>query len=52
VLPGADEVAASLDLDPDRWDTTVCEDRVRAVKGPDGQEATLTDSVVRARRSR
>jgi SAM-dependent methyltransferase len=48
-LPAATDVVASLGLD-DEWEVVVCEDRSRDATGPDGQHATLLDSVVRVRR--
>ncbi|GAA4632277.1 class I SAM-dependent methyltransferase [Actinoallomurus vinaceus] len=44
----AEEVAA--DLDPDRWDVVVAEARPRPATGDDGQEVTIHDAVLRARR--
>jgi SAM-dependent methyltransferase len=44
----AEEIAA--DLDADRWDVVVAEARPRPATGHDGQEVTLHDAVLRARR--
>lgn len=44
----AEEVAACLD--PGRWDVLVAEARPRPATDPDGNEATVHDSVLRARR--
>lgn len=44
----AEEIAA--DLDPARWEIAVAETRTRQATGPAGQEITIRDSVLRARR--
>ena len=44
------EEAAALALPADSWTLEIVEDRPRAVTGPDGQSATILDSVVLARR--
>ena len=44
----ADEVVASLD--PDRWDIAVAEARPRPATDPDGNEITIRDAVLRARK--
>jgi SAM-dependent methyltransferase len=44
----AEEVAAGLD--PEHWDIAVAEARTRSATAPDGQEVTLRDAVLRARR--
>jgi thioredoxin reductase/SAM-dependent methyltransferase len=44
----AEEVASSLD--PGQWDIVVADARSRCVTTPDGQEHTLHDAVLRARR--
>ncbi|NEW32491.1 class I SAM-dependent methyltransferase [Nocardia cyriacigeorgica] len=46
----AADIAA--DLDPDRWEVQVAEDRSRQTIGPHGTEVTLADTVLRARRVR
>ena len=51
MLGPAEEVAA-LGLDSPDWDVVLAEVRERDAVGPDGQEARLKDSVVRARRAR
>lgn len=51
MLGPAEEVAA-LGLDSRNWDVVLAEVRERDAVGPDGQEARLKDSVVRARRAR
>ena len=43
----AEELAAGLD---DRWEIVTCEARPRPGKHPDGEEVTLHDTVLRARR--
>ncbi len=43
---------AGLDLDPQAWEDELLERPPRPVTGPDGQPATLTDTVVRIRRRR
>jgi SAM-dependent methyltransferase len=49
LLGPAEEVTA-LGLDETAWHTVVAEPRTRAATGPDGEQATLTDSVVLLRR--
>ncbi|WP_030606762.1 class I SAM-dependent methyltransferase [Streptomyces sclerotialus] len=44
----AEEVAAALD--PDRWDVVASEARTRTATGHGGQEVTLRDTVLRARK--
>ncbi|MEU7484332.1 class I SAM-dependent methyltransferase [Streptomyces sp. NPDC042319] len=44
----AEEIAA--DLDPARWEIVVAEARTRSVTGHGGQELTLEDAVLRARK--
>lgn len=44
----AEEVVALLD--PDRWDIAVADARPRQATGRDGQEITIRDAVLRARR--
>jgi SAM-dependent methyltransferase len=44
----AEEVADSLD--PDQWDVLAAEARPRPTTDPDGQEITIRDAVLRARR--
>jgi SAM-dependent methyltransferase len=46
----APEVLAALDLDDAAWEVVRCESPERAVTGPDGQEATITDEIVQVRR--
>ena len=46
----AEEVADSLE--PGQWDVLVAEARPRRVSDPDGQEVTIHDAVLRARRRR
>ncbi|MCG2799643.1 MAG: class I SAM-dependent methyltransferase [Cellulomonas sp.] len=47
----ADDLAA-LTLDPPRWTVLAAETRERQATGPDGQQGTLIDTVVLARRDR
>ncbi|CAN5234470.1 hypothetical protein BH09ACT6_BH09ACT6_12680 [soil metagenome] len=49
-LPTADEVLASMRLDPHSWHTVLCRVESREATGPDGLEATLYDSVVLVQR--
>ena len=49
-MPGPEQMLDLLGLDPDGWDDALLERPPREVKGPDGQTATLTDSVLRIRR--
>ncbi|MGN6252981.1 MAG: SAM-dependent methyltransferase [Marmoricola sp.] len=42
---------AELALAPGAWETVVCESREREATGPDGQAATLEDTVVLVRRT-
>lgn len=51
-LPTARQVLDGLRLDADEWSVAVCEDRSRSATGPGGEAATVTDSVLRLRRSR
>ncbi len=44
----ADEVARSLD--PDEWSVLAADARPRTMTGPDGQDVTIRDAVLRARR--
>ncbi|MCD2197759.1 NAD(P)/FAD-dependent oxidoreductase [Actinomycetospora endophytica] len=46
----APEVLASLALDDAAWEVVRCESPERTATGPDGQEATITDEVLRLRR--
>jgi SAM-dependent methyltransferase len=46
----AEQVADSLD--PDRWDIVVADARPRPASDPDGQEITIHDAVLRARKRR
>lgn len=48
---GPEEEIAELALDPSLWTTERAEIRHRDVTGPDGEPATLTDSVVLLRRA-
>jgi SAM-dependent methyltransferase len=48
-LTPAEEIA-ELQLDPERWATITSEIRRRPATGPDGEQATLDDSVVLLRR--
>jgi SAM-dependent methyltransferase len=50
VFPTPEEVVAQLRLDPDRFVVETAEVRPRDVVTPDGEPATLLDSVVRVRR--
>ena len=50
LMPPADVVLASLALD-DSWAVETCEPWRRPGRGPDGQEGSLVDSVVRVRRA-
>jgi SAM-dependent methyltransferase len=45
-----ERLAEDLALDPKSWAINVLESRTRAAVGPDGQEATLIDTVLRATR--
>ena len=45
-LPGADELLARLDLDPDGWDRIFVGPVERIAKLPDGQSAEVTDAVI------
>lgn len=49
-FPTPQEVLTSLDLPPTQWRTELLETPVRTATGPDGQTATLTDSVMAVRR--
>jgi SAM-dependent methyltransferase len=49
-LPTAPEVAAGLGLGQPGWELETADSLEREVTGPDGQTATLADSVLRARR--
>lgn len=49
-FPTAEEDRADLGLDDAEWETLLCEARPRRAKGPDGQVATLDDTVVLLRR--
>lgn len=46
-FPSPQEVVDSLALPPDQWTITTCASVGREATGPDGQHATLVDSVVR-----
>lgn len=41
---------AALELEPDAWTTVLAETRTREATGPDGEQATLDDTVVLLRR--
>jgi SAM-dependent methyltransferase len=47
-FPGAAEVGA--DLAPEEWDVVVAESRARPAMGPDGEQVTVHDAVLRAER--
>lgn len=49
-LPNADEEAASLNLSSREWQIQIAENRPRTATGPEGEEATLDDVIVLARR--
>lgn len=49
-FPSARETAEAAGLTDSAWHLEVCEERERDVTGPDGEPATLLDSVVLARR--
>jgi len=49
---GPAEEVAELGLDSSEWELVLAEVREREARGPDGQTAMLSDSVVRARRAR
>ena len=49
-FPTPEEVLASLNLRPEEWHTELLESSDRDATGPDGQTATLTDSVLKVRR--
>ena len=50
-LPTARQVLDSLVLDEHAWSIEVCEDRRRPATGPNGEVASVTDSVVRLTRT-
>ena len=50
-LPTADDVLASLELAPERWEILTKAAVDREATGPDGQVATLVDSVLTLRRN-
>ncbi|WP_372698317.1 class I SAM-dependent methyltransferase [Arthrobacter sp. JSM 101049] len=45
-FPTPEEELAALDLDADMWEITTAETRKREANGPDGERATLEDTVV------
>ena len=49
-FPTPEEVLASLELDPDGWQTEMLDSPGREATGPNGQKATVTDNIVIARR--
>lgn len=49
-MPSPAQVLELLDLDPDEWHEALLESPPREAKGPDGETATLTDSILRIRR--
>lgn len=49
-FPSPEGDVASLGLDLRQWEVRICETRDRAATSPDGDPATLTDSVVLVRR--
>ena len=51
-LPQPDEVVRTLDLRVSAWVVDTCEVRTRETVDPHGEPATITDSVVKARRRR
>ncbi|MEA4945177.1 MAG: type I methionyl aminopeptidase [Propionicimonas sp.] len=51
-FPTPAEELAALDLQPGDWQLVVAESRTRATASPDGEPATLEDSVVLLRRNR
>jgi hypothetical protein len=50
-LPTAAEVLASLALPPEEWEVLLAEEHERRQIGPDGDEITRMDNVVKARRA-
>src|SRR4051812_18413422 len=50
VFPTAEEVLESLAIDASAWDVERLGSRPRTAKNPDGDEVSVTDSVVRLRR--
>lgn len=50
-FPSAEEVVASLHLDPSEWERRRVEAVEREATGPDGQTAMLTDNVIVLRRT-
>lgn len=51
-LPTAHQLLDSMQLDHRKWSTDVCEDRPRQATGPNGEVATVTDSVLLLTRTR
>ncbi|MBU4214681.1 MAG: class I SAM-dependent methyltransferase [Actinobacteria bacterium] len=51
-FPTPDDDLAALALDPHRWSVLVAQTRERPATGPDGEQGTLIDTVVLARRDR
>ncbi len=49
-FPDAAQTLAALGLDEQHWDRVRAEEIERAATGPDGQDATLTDTVIAVRR--
>ena len=49
-FPTPEEALAALELDPERWRTERLGAPERPATGPDGQRATVTDSIVAVRR--
>nr|WP_224389949.1 class I SAM-dependent methyltransferase [Pseudonocardia sp. ICBG1293] len=49
--PGAAEVAAGLDLDPEGWTVERADEPRRRATGPDGRTATVVDTVLVLRRA-
>lgn len=48
--PSATELWQALELPAEDWNLVICEEREREATGPDGEKATLVDSVVLAQR--
>ena len=45
-FPSPEEELAALELDPEQWEVLCAEIRERSIMAPDGNPATLEDSVV------
>ena len=52
MFPTPDQTLRSIGLDPEEWETVRAENYDRVADGPDGQRATVTDTIIALTRTR